>query len=273
MPLSEPIDSRTNLPTGGCSLTAYRLAEYDTFPEIVPAPPDRFWMDFSTGGWANRCLPLRIANQHGWHILNNCDFEAEWNGKPSLDALRIRYLESGPHRFARSNFGYGVITWNLPYLFRTSPGYNLWVRGPANYPKDAVAPLEGIVETDWAEATFTVNWKITRPGWKVVFKKGDPICMIVPQRRGEVEAVAPRICNIESEPELMQGYRKWKESRLKFVAEMQRAVLARSERILAGSLHARNHGGGTPVCAAPDEIEGAGICSRGRAAPPAIDKE
>ena len=62
-----------------------------------------------------------------------------------------------------SNFGYGIVTWYLPYLFRTSPGYNLWVRGPVNSPKDGIVPLEGLVETDWAEATFTVNWKITRP--------------------------------------------------------------------------------------------------------------
>ena len=49
-----------------------------------------------------------------------------------------------------SHFGDGILTWHLPILFRTPPGYNLLVRGPANYPKDAVSPLEGIVETDWA---------------------------------------------------------------------------------------------------------------------------
>jgi hypothetical protein len=114
-------------------------------------------------------------------------------------------------------------------LFRTPPGYNLLVRGPANYPKDGVAPLEGTVETDWAEATFTVNWKITRPNWKVVFKKGDPICMLLPQRRGELEAVRPELRNIESDAELMQRYRKWMESRVKFVAEMQKAVREKGE--------------------------------------------
>jgi hypothetical protein len=220
----EPSDFRTDSTGEVCTLTAYRLAEFDTFLEIVPAPADRFWMDFSTGGWANRCLPLRIANQGGWHILNDCDFEAEWNGKPAVDGLRIRYRDSTPSRFVRSNFGYGIVTWNLPYLFRTPPGWNLWVRGPANLPKDGACALEGIVETDWSEASFTVNWKITRPAWRVVFRKGDPICMILPQRRGEVESVRPRIRNIESEPELHQGYRAWKDSRRGFVADMNKEI-------------------------------------------------
>src|SRR3712207_8402233 len=34
---------------------------------------------------------------------------------------------------ARSHFGSGILTWNLPFLFRTPPGYNLHVRGPANW--------------------------------------------------------------------------------------------------------------------------------------------
>jgi hypothetical protein len=38
---------------------------------------------------------------------------------------------------AISHFGSGILTWNVPYLFRTPPGYNLLVRGPANWPKDA----------------------------------------------------------------------------------------------------------------------------------------
>ena len=42
-----------------------------------------------------------------------------------------------------SHFGNGILTWHLPMLFRTPPGYNLSVRGPANYPKDAVCPFRG----------------------------------------------------------------------------------------------------------------------------------
>ena len=208
------------LPPEGCQLTAYRLHEHDTFLKIVPAPADRFWMDFTTHGWANRCLPLRIANQAGWHILNNSKFEVEWNGKPDVDAVTIHFLDGRPSRFVKSNFGFGILTWYLPYLFRTSPGYNLLVRGPANLPKDGISAIEGLVETDWVEGTFSVNWKITRPFMKIRFEVDDPICMLVPQRRMELEAAEPSIRNLESNPELLHGYKEWIASRRAFVAQV-----------------------------------------------------
>jgi hypothetical protein len=203
-----------------CHLTAYRLHEHDTFLKIVPAPADRFWMDFTTHGWANRCLPLRIANQAGWHVLNNSKFEVEWNGKPEVDAVTINFLDGRPSRFVKSNFGFGILTWYLPYLFRTSPGYNLLVRGPANMPKDGISPIEGLVETDWVEGTFSVNWKITRPFMKIRFDNDDPICMLVPQRRVELEMTEPTIRNLESNPELFDGYKEWIASRRAFVSQV-----------------------------------------------------
>ena len=75
----------------------------------------------------------------------------------------------------QSHFGEGVITWNIPFLFRTSPGYNLLVRGPSNWIKDGVQALEGIVETDWAVQTFTMDWKFTRPRRWVRFEADEPI--------------------------------------------------------------------------------------------------
>jgi hypothetical protein len=101
----------------------------------------------------------------------------------------------------------------VPILFRTSPGYNLLVRGPANWWKDGAVALEGLVETDWAVATFTVNWKLTRPGQEVRFEADDPICMLVPQRRGELETFRPAISTIESVPEVQRQHDAWGESR------------------------------------------------------------
>lgn len=112
-----------------------------------------------------------------------------------------------------SHFGYGILTWRIPYLFRTPPGYNLLVRGPANSPKDGVAALEGLVETDWAVATFTMNWKITRTGHPVRFEAGEAFCMIAPQRRGELEAFDPELRDIRSEPEVAETTKRWAEGR------------------------------------------------------------
>ena len=206
----------------GPGLTAYRLL-HRKLPRIVPAAADRFWMDFTTGGWANRCMPLRIANQAGWCILNDADFEVIWSGKPQVSALQILWAKGQFSPWVSSNFGYGIVTWEIPYLFRTPPGYNLLARGPANAIKDGVAPLEGLVETDWATASFTMNWKITRPFKAVKFQKDEPICMVVPQKRGELEAFVPEMCNIERDPDLQHRYRHWLESRRAWVQEQKQA--------------------------------------------------
>lgn len=96
-------------------------------------------------------------------FLNQQGFEAEWAGKNHPDAITFAWDEDLPNpKPVSSVFGSGIMTWGVPYLFRTPPGWNLLARGPANWPKDAVAPLDGLVETDWAVATFTMNWKFTR---------------------------------------------------------------------------------------------------------------
>jgi len=202
-------------------LTAFRIPDhYSSFLKIVPAPADRHWMDFTTRGWANRCLPLRVANQAGWHILNNSDFEAEWSGKDELASVRISFKPGNSSQFVKSSFGYGILTWYLPYLFRTPPGYNLLVRGPSNYFKDGIAPLDGLVETDWAVSTFSVNWRFTRPFHKVKFERDEPICAIVPQRRGELESFAPEVRNLDGA--LLAEFREWLESRQRLVIEKEK---------------------------------------------------
>src|SRR6188472_1682483 len=178
-------------PSEAPSLTAYALQPHLGM-RLVPAPVRRDWMDRTPNRFAYRCLPLLIANQSGWLILNPDPIQATWDGSDRLDGVAIEPL-SARLPTVRSHFGSGVLTWNVPYLFRTSAGYNLHVRGPANAPKDGATPLEGIVETDWSPATFTVNWKLTRPGLPVVFEADEPICMIAPQRRGELEAVRPAV--------------------------------------------------------------------------------
>ncbi len=89
-------------------------------------------------------------------------------------------IELGP---VAAMFGYGIVTWMIPYPFRTDPGWNLLVRGPANHPEDGVSPLEGLVETEdrtvprtmfWSTASFTMSWELTRPGAPVRFEAGEP---------------------------------------------------------------------------------------------------
>ena len=201
------------------SLTAYRVSE--TPFEIVPAPVTRDWMEETPGRYAYRCLPMVIANQAGWLLTSGAEVRATWNGGESLDDVQVEDDAGERSAIAQSHFGSGIVTWHMPYLFRTPPGYNLLVRGPSNWPIDGASPLEGIVETDWAVATFTMNWKLTRPDHQVVFPKGFPIAMVVPQPRHELERFRPLLCSITQEPELEQAYRRWGEERNRFNRELR----------------------------------------------------
>src|SRR5580704_1221031 len=108
-------------------LVAYRLPGWARYPDIVPATADREWIDEGTRGWANRCLPLRIANQAGWFVLNDVDFEIIWGGQRSKDSLKLLYPKGRGAGLASSMFGYGIVTFSIPYLFQTPAGFNLSV--------------------------------------------------------------------------------------------------------------------------------------------------
>lgn len=190
-------------------------------PRIRPATSRRDWMDATPEAFAYRCLPLNIANAHGWEILSPCSFEAEWTGGSRPEDVRITAdAGANPLEVPVALFGQGVITFHIQALFRTPPGWNLWVGGPPNSPRDGIAPLGGVIETDWSPYTFTMNWQFTRPGHRIRFEAGDVICHLFPVERDTVESVTPRFLPIESEPDLKQAFEAWSASREAFQAEV-----------------------------------------------------
>jgi hypothetical protein len=198
------------------ALIAYALHENqptDVTPS--PAPIPRAWMDAAHQRHPYRCLPLVIANQCGWVLRNPTAFRAYWYGGPAKEDVELRFDE--PENRVVSHFGSGVITFTIPFLFRTPPGINLWVKGPANWIKDGVQPLEGVVEADWLASTFTMNWKMTRVCEWVSFEKDEPFCMLVPVPRGLIEGLVPRIEPLTANPELQAQYQKWEASRSDFL--------------------------------------------------------
>ena len=207
----------------------------DNAPPIRPAPINRTWMSEMSEmriGWPNRCLPMLIANQSGWELRNPCAFTATWVGQEGgVDVMIAPDKRDAGQFLPSSHFGYGILTWHLPMLFRTPPGYNLLVRGPVNYPKDAVSPLEGIVETDWASASFSMSWKFTRKLMPVRFEVDEPICMIVPQRRAELEEFAPELRRIESDEDLARKHESWLRSRSEAGRIQAAANVAAGERV------------------------------------------
>lgn len=219
-------DAKTSL-----DLVAYQINEYQQFDfSIVPATPRREWMSFFNDH-PYRCLPLVMANQMGWFLLNPVGFTAEWQEDSLKGFIDIQYDEPVEPKdsYLGRYFGNGILTWHFPFLFRTPPHYNLLVRGPANWIKDGIQPLEGMVETDWTEATFTMNWKFTRAGQKVRFEKDEPFCMITPFRRGELEQFQPQVIDIREDPQTNQAYEVWDQKRQTLKTEVvMRSQIARA---------------------------------------------
>lgn len=190
-------------------LTAYRVRQEEDWT-VVPAYVQREWMPQTLMKAALRCLPLAMANQAGWFITSPATFRAQWTSRSKdIESLSIKFASKADERYKKvikSNFGSGIITFVLPFLFRTSPGIGMLVRGPCNWPRADVVALEGLVETDWSPYPFTMNWKITRPKVDVAFKKGDPICMITPYPMALLEEMKPRIRPIQTDHELNANY-------------------------------------------------------------------
>jgi hypothetical protein len=202
------------------SLPEQPFTAYELFPaaqfDIDAAPINRDWMDEAPQRFPYRCLPLAIANQCGWVLRSPATFRAYWYGGPAKEDVELQFMGHVDNRIV-SHFGVGTITFTIPFLFRTPPGINLWVKGPANWIKDGVQPLEGVVETDWLASTFTMNWKLTRVCEWVGFERGEPFCMVVPVPRGLVESLVPQRIPITAEPELEGQYEAWEESRKGFL--------------------------------------------------------
>src|SRR5690606_30494589 len=54
-------------PSRRMKLTAHVLDGHTL--DVRPAPRERTWMDATDQRYAYRCLPLDIANAHGWELL------------------------------------------------------------------------------------------------------------------------------------------------------------------------------------------------------------
>jgi hypothetical protein len=199
-----------------------KSGEFVAYPIMIDLAPlrrgqrERDWMDCTANQFAYRCLPLTIANQLGWDVLNPVEFWAYWTGGVGVGDVVIRMAQYGTP-IVTNEFGNGVITFHIPYLFRTPGGINLWAKGTPNSPKDAVYPLEGVVETDWSSAKFTMNWIFTRPYCWVRFAAGEPICRVIPIPRYLTEMLKPEVRGMIQDPVLHERYTAWSQSRMQFI--------------------------------------------------------
>ena len=191
-------------------------------PPLRPAASTRPWMDATPDRHAYRCLPLAIANAHGWDVLAPCAFEVDWNGGDRAADLTVKPLEEFPQfeHFARSHFANGVVTLHIGYLVRTAPGWHAIAGGPFNNPKDGIVPLTGVIETDWLPYPFTMNWRMTRRG-RVRFERGEPVCTVFPVKAHALAKAQAEIRDIADDPELRNEMEAWSGKRAEFMQKFE----------------------------------------------------
>src|SRR5262245_45895419 len=85
-------EERIHPRSGDClELVAYWTAPHAVMP-LVPASRNRDWMEATEARFANRCLPLLIANQAGWFILSNHELRITWDGTEKRDGVRVEVI-------------------------------------------------------------------------------------------------------------------------------------------------------------------------------------
>jgi hypothetical protein len=197
---------------------AFRVSEHSA--PIRAGRRERKWMDETEQRFAYRCLPLVLANQFGWNVLSTHHIRATWSGGSHVASIRVEILDGEGPLYCASHFGAGVLSFLMPFLFRTPKDWNLMVRGPTNSPKDGIIALDGIVETDWAVSTFTMNWRFTR-ACSVEFVVGEPVCTIFPIQRGLLEEFDGEIRSLAADPDLQSRFNEWSGSRRAFLTNLR----------------------------------------------------
>jgi len=217
-------------------LTAYQV-DSPLGWAIEPAPPTRGWMDDYSHGFAYRCVPLLSGNQLGWVIRCPVGFTAVYRHEGHAGGIEVAFDADGERWKPRvqGHFGRGILTFSLPWLFRTAPGYGLMVRGMTNYFKPGAQALDAFVETDWAFSTFTMNWRLLEKDRAVRFEKGDPVCQLIPYPHDLIERFAPVQARLEANPELLKAYGAWSESRRQFIDRKDRGPTEWQKDYLKGT--------------------------------------
>lgn len=195
-------------------IKAYLLPGVDpsVAKRLRPARPVREWMDRTPDRYAYRCIPLSAANTMGWEILNPVDCEFQWNGM--TDHRQLQLWTKSPDRWGpRTHFGTGVVTWELPFLFRTPPDYGLMITGPANHDKVGLNPLDGFIRSDWLPYPFTMSWRITEARRTIRFEEGEPIGRIIPYPLAVLDQFQIEVHQLEEDQAFQQRFIDWAQSR------------------------------------------------------------
>jgi Family of unknown function (DUF6065) len=210
--------SRSALPPN--TIRACVIPGADIIPDEVirPCTVHRDWMGETPQKFIYKCMPLAAANTMGWELFNPVDADVFWNGSDMNTDIQVSTLKPDP--FApKSHFGCGMVTWYLPFLFRTSPELGLIATGPSNHGRDDAIALDAFIRTDWLPFPFTMSWRLTRRNETVHFSGGEPICRIIPFPIAMLDETTLEITALEDDPGFLSEVNAWGSKRQENVAK------------------------------------------------------
>ena len=150
-------------------LRAYNWRNDERYSLVGPND-HRGWMDAIEDGHPYRCAPLRLANVCEWWVVAREATFARCGEGGGRDVLSVQGV-------GESHFGFGVLTFRVPFVFEVDEPWCLHVKGPANFVVANAHPLEGIIDPRALDVGFTMNWLI-QPGSSAVFERDGPVAAI-----------------------------------------------------------------------------------------------
>lgn len=195
-------------------LTAYPL--YTHAPMLQPAAPvaNTSQAEESPQSVAADLDHTGIQCQ-GWQLLCPIAFRATWNGGSNPKDIIVEFDEeptqgtvAEEHRkagiFVQSQEGSGLLTFYPGYQFKATEGYQLWMRGPVNRPKDGIAALETLVDVSLIPSSATINWQFTRPNQTIHFEANEPFGQLMLQAQQTHENVIVEIAEFAEDADAFE---------------------------------------------------------------------
>lgn len=208
--------------------------DYNVTDFVAPSELDRDWFD----PHFYYCLPLSGANTLGWTLFSPYDFSVIWNGGKQKQDITI---ESEIRDWPMSWFGSGIFTIHPKFLVRTSPNIDLLVRPVPNYYKRGVLTMEGLIEADRHQGSFTLNFRIAEPNVRIHYQAGEPLVQFVLYARGFIEQFDARVLTTGPEYDTIRAEAvRWGDKRIASLAQM--AAEDRAKRDFS-DMHGDKQGG------------------------------
>ena len=206
----ESIPDQVDVPDDTLLVISQReeLEEHASLIEPLKGQKERDWFVQH----AYFCLPLTMANQHGFIVRSLYDFWVKWNGGQTAEDIAIRKRPEDRDLFnaqlVQSHFGMSTVTIQNTWTFRTPKGINLMVVTPPNFAIDGIAHMAAVIETDNLRRDFTFNLRVTRQDEEIFIPKGSPIGCVLPYPRHFIDQYKVKLASEILEPEVAENERR-----------------------------------------------------------------